>query len=85
VKLVVDANIIFSAILKGDGEVGKLLASTWPVMELHAPEALRVELALHRAKLLKISGYSVADLAIVEDRVLERVIVVPNETIPAIH
>ena len=84
-KLVIDANIVFSSLLSAKGEASRLLASAWPPLELFAPEALHVELALHREKLLKLSGYSTADLAIVESRVFERITVVPNEGIPAPH
>lgn len=83
-KLVVDANIVFSALLNSDGEVGKLLVRTWPTLDLFAPEALRVELAAHRNKIMRLSGFSSDELVILEDRIFERITVVPSETIPSI-
>lgn len=84
-KLVVDANIVFSALLSVRSEASRLIAATWPPMELHAPEALKVEIALHREKLLRLSKLSKADMAIVEDRVFERITIVPHESIEAHH
>jgi len=85
VKLVVDANIVFSALLSPHSEAGRLMASAWPPLELFAPEALKVEIALHREKLLKLSRLTVAEMAIVEDRVFERITVIPPESIGSHH
>ncbi len=84
-KLVVDANIVFSALLSARSEASKLIAATWPPLELHAPEALKVEIALHREKLMRLSKLSKADLAIVEDRVFDRITIIPYESIEAHH
>lgn len=84
-KLVVDANIVFSALLSARSEAGRLIAATWPPLELHAPEALKVEIALHREKLMRLSKLSKADLAIVEDRVFDRITIIPHESIEAHH
>jgi predicted nucleic acid-binding protein len=85
VKLVVDANIVFSALLTTRGEVSKLLASGWPPLELFAPEALSVEIALHREKLMRLSKLSVAEMAIIETGVFDRITVVPHESIGPEH
>ena len=57
-KLVVDANIVFSSLLRSDGIVGDVLFNTHPPLELYAPELLREEIAEHRAKLVKLSKRS---------------------------
>lgn len=57
-KLVVDANIVFSSLLRSDGIVGDVFFNSHPPLVLYAPELLREEIAEHRAKLVKLSKRS---------------------------
>ena len=57
-KLVVDANIVFSSLLRSDGIVGDVFFNSNPPLDLYAPELLREEIADHRAKLIKLSKRS---------------------------
>ena len=54
-RLVVDANIVFSSILRSDGMVGDVFFNSRPPLVLFAPELLREEVAEHRSKLIKLS------------------------------
>jgi predicted nucleic acid-binding protein len=58
VKLVVDANIVFSGLLNSDGVVGDVFYNSRPPLDLYAPELLREEIAEHRTKLVKLSKRS---------------------------
>lgn len=58
-KLVVDANRIFSAVLR-DGDTRRIIFST--SAELYAPEALRAEIARFKDQLLRRSGLAAVEL-----------------------
>ncbi|MDR2557161.1 MAG: hypothetical protein LBC49_05575 [Bacteroidales bacterium] len=58
-KIIVDANIIFSGILNSNGKIGDLLINSSPKISFIAPEFLRTEIFKHYDKLTKISGLSI--------------------------
>lgn len=53
---IVDANIVFSAILYTDGKIGDLLINSKEYFTFLAPEFLRIEIQKHQLKLIKASG-----------------------------
>lgn len=57
-KIIVDANIIFSAILNSNGKIGDLLINSEKYFVFVAPEFLRFEIKKYHNKLCKISGLS---------------------------
>lgn len=50
-KIVVDTNIIFSALLNTNSRIGQLLINSGEVFEFFAPEYLREEIFEHKARL----------------------------------
>ncbi len=54
-KIIVDANIVFSALLNTNGKIGDLLINSGKQFNFIAPEFLRKELFAHYPKLSKIS------------------------------
>jgi predicted nucleic acid-binding protein len=73
VKLVVDANIVFSSLLHSDGAVGDIFFNSRPPLVLFAPGILREEIADHRDKLLKLSKRSPAVMDALERLTLARI------------
>ena len=61
-KIVVDANITFSAILNSNGKIGDLLLNSKGLFSFIAPDFLRTEIYQHRKKLLKLSGLTAGNL-----------------------
>ena len=57
-KLIVDANIIFSGILNSNGKIGDLLINHSKQFDFIAPNFLRAEIIKHRSKIYKISGFN---------------------------
>lgn len=55
-RLIVDANIVFSGILNSKGKIGDLLINSQKYLEFIAPDFLRGEIFKHYARLCKISG-----------------------------
>jgi predicted nucleic acid-binding protein len=56
VRLIVDANIVFSGILNSKGKIGDLLINSREYLEFIAPDFLREEIFKHYPRLCKISG-----------------------------
>jgi predicted nucleic acid-binding protein len=80
-KIIVDANIIFSAILNVDGKIGDLLINSSDVFCFIAPDFLRTEIHLHYDKLEKLSGLSLVDIQEAEYYVYRQVVFVSDEQI----
>lgn len=57
-NIVVDTNIVFSAILNTQGKIGQILISGSNHFEFYSIGLLKDELKNHHQKILKISGYS---------------------------
>lgn len=55
-KIVVDANIVFSGILNSNGKIGDLLINSGKVFSFIAPDFLRTEIYNHHNKLVKMSN-----------------------------
>ena len=55
-KIIVDANIVFSGILNSNGKIGDLLINSKKHFSFIAPDFLREEIRRHYTKLCKISG-----------------------------
>ena len=55
-KIIVDANIVFSGILNTNGKIGDLLINSNSQFDFIAPEFLRLEIKSKYDKLQQISG-----------------------------
>lgn len=55
-RVIVDANIVFSGILNSKRKIGDLLINSRKYLELIAPDFLREEIFKHYLRLCKISG-----------------------------
>ena len=55
---VVDTNILFSAILNAQGEIGDLLFNSFNLFEFYSANFLKAEIEEHREKVLSISGFT---------------------------
>jgi len=58
VRIIVDANIVFSGILNQNSNIGDLLINSGGVFKFISPEYLRIEIHRHIDKLIKISNLS---------------------------
>ena len=55
-KIVVDTNIAFSAILNTESKIGDLLMNSEELLEFHTCQYLRIEIHKHRERLMDVSG-----------------------------
>jgi predicted nucleic acid-binding protein len=81
VKIVVDANIVFSGILNTNGKIGDLLINSGRMFMFIAPDFLRWEISLHHDKLLKISGFTLDQILEAEHQIYKSVSFISEEQI----
>lgn len=65
-KIIVDANIVFSAILNTKSKIGDILINSRKDISFIAPDFLRTEIFKHKKKLIKLSGYTESELSEIE-------------------
>lgn len=61
-KIIVDANIVFSGILNSNGKIGDLLINSEKHFNFIAPEFLRHEIKDKHKKLRSISGLNIEQI-----------------------
>ena len=81
-RIIVDANIIFSAILNTDGKIGDILLNSNNIFEFIAPRFLKEEIRKYHKKIIQISGYSGSELLDIEDKVYKPVSFISEVHIP---
>jgi predicted nucleic acid-binding protein len=57
-KIIVDTNIVFSAILNSQGKIGQLIINGSKFFKFYTVRLLKHEIWEHKDKILKISGFS---------------------------
>lgn len=80
-KIVVDTNIVFSGLLSPNGTISDLLLNSSGVFDFYAPTFILEELKNHRAKILKISGYSDDDLDFLQLNIFRKIDLIDLESI----
>lgn len=84
-RLVVDANILISCLVKLEGRVAELYLNPSRPIEFLAPERIMAELSLHRSKIMRITGASPECEAEIEELLLSQLSIVPNSRISTAH
>lgn len=79
--IVVDTNIVFSAILSPNGTISDLLLNSSDIFDFYAPIAILDELDKHHQKLLKISGFPEKDLNFLKSTLLRKIKLIDLESI----
>ncbi len=75
-KLVADANIAISAIIRADGKTRELLFRR--SLEIFAPEVLLTELEAHRSEVLEKSSLSELEFSISLSRIFSNIHLIPS-------
>lgn len=85
VRIVVDANIVFSAILNTNSKLGNLLINSQKKFQFIAPDFLRIEIQKHHHRLVKISKLSLDEIRETEFLLYKHIAFISEEQIkPAI-
>lgn len=80
-KVVVDANIIFSGILNSNGKIGDLLINSQKYILFIAPDFLRSEIFKHYSRLCKISGMTTEQVREAEYQIYKEITFISEEQI----
>lgn len=81
VRVIVDANIVFSGILNSNGKIGDLLINSKKHFEFIAPDFLRTEIYKHHQRLSKISRMTVEQVREAEFQVCKELHFISEEQI----
>ncbi len=81
-KIIVDSNIIFSAILNVNSRIGQILLTGQDFYEFYAPKYLRNEIWEHQEKIKKIGKFSDDEFLEVYELVLKNVTILNHSIAP---
>jgi predicted nucleic acid-binding protein len=81
VRIIVDANIVFSGILKSDGKVGDLLINSGGIFKFISPDFLRIEIQRHHDKLVQISKLTLEQVLESEFQICKSIHFISDEQI----
>ena len=80
-KVIVDANIVFSGLLNSNGKIGDLLINSQIHFDFIAPDFLRTEIYKHYPRLSKISGMTVEQVREAEFQICHDITFISEEQI----
>ena len=81
-KIIVDTNIVFSAILNSNSRIGKILLNSKEHFQFFTCNYLRIEIQRHRNKLLKITKLTEDQLSELEELITQHVTFIDERLIP---
>jgi predicted nucleic acid-binding protein len=81
VKILVDANIVFSGILNSNGKIADLLINSSKYFTFISPEFLRYEIGSKYQKLMQLSGMDFSQLREAEYQVCKHITFISEEQI----
>ena len=80
-RIIVDANIVFSGILRSDGKIGDILINSGGIFKFIAPDFLRIEIHRHHEKLIKISKLTIDQVLEAEFQICKSINFISDEQI----
>ena len=81
-KIIVDTNIVFSAILNSNSRIGKVLLNSKEHFQFFTCNYLRTEIQRHRNKLLKLTKLTEDQLSELEDLITQHITFIDERLIP---
>ncbi len=81
-KIIVDTNIVFSAILSSNSHIGKILLNSKDHFQFFTCNYLRTEIQRHRRKLLKLTKLTENQLFELEELVTQHITFIDERLIP---
>jgi predicted nucleic acid-binding protein len=85
VKVIVDANIVFSAILNTNGKIGYLLLNSTSLIEYVAPEYMIYEVKKYFSKIERITNKPTEDIEMIYASIVKNVQLISEYGIPFQH
>lgn len=81
-KIIVDTNIVFSAILNSNSRIGKILLNSKEHFQFYTCDYLRTEILRHRNKILKLTKLTEDDLAELEELITHKITFINERLLP---
>jgi len=81
-KIVIDTNIIFSALLNPSSKIGKIVINARNHFQFYTSDFLKNELLKHRSKLLKLTKLSAPELDELEFLITRNIIFINESLLP---
>jgi predicted nucleic acid-binding protein len=81
-RIIVDTNIVFSAILNSSSKIGKILLNSKGHFEFYSCDYLRTEIQRHRSKLLKLTKLAEQKLTELEGLVTHNITFIDERLLP---
>ena len=81
-KIIVDTNIVFSAILNSNSRIGKILLNSKEHFQFFSCNYLRIEIQRHRNKLLKLTKLSEDKLSELQELITQHITFIDERLIP---
>lgn len=81
-RIIVDANIVFSAILNTNSKIADILLNSKGTFEFLAPDYLQTELHKYHSKISKITKLTIKEIINVENKVTKPIIFMSGIHIP---
>ena len=82
-KVIVDANIVFSAILNTDSKIGYLLLNSVGIIEFVAPAYMSHEIKKYYPKIEKLTGKTHPEVAHIHSKVTANIVVISEDAVPS--
>lgn len=82
-RIIVDANIVFSAILNTNSRIADLLLNSKGIFDFLAPEYLQKELIKYHRKISAISNMTIKEVLLVEYKITKPITFMSEIHIPA--
>lgn len=81
-KIIVDTNIVFNAILNTNSQIGDLLLNSFETFEFYSASYLKLEIEKHTPRLQRISKLDLSSLEESKFLILSRISFITEEQIP---
>ena len=81
-KIIVDTNIVFSAILNTNSRIAQILIYENPKFQFYSCDYLQTEILRHRDKLLKLTKLSVEELLELENFITHNITFINEHLLP---
>jgi predicted nucleic acid-binding protein len=82
VKIIVDTNIVFSAILNTNSRIAQILIYENPKFQFYSCDYLQTEILKHREKLLKLTNLSIGELLELEKFITNNITFINEHLLP---
>ncbi len=81
-KLIIDSNIVFSALLNPSSNIGDIILNSQNYFTFYGCDFLRLEIAEHQGKIIELSGYTDREFEEIQYLVFKKIDFFSESTIP---